>query len=468
MKRVFALTSLQDQEISTIQRYKITALLIISLTIGIYITLFGLYRIWGGRMIVGISEITLGVFFLVAFIMLRRHIHYYQFIAKTFFIIAYILMIILTLYIPDERTHILWVPAILVLIFFLLDYKGGILFLTGYILFVLYLAIAGYSYTLTEYITWIISLVATSLVMYYYEKIKMIESSLLQEYNRTLKQEVAQKTRTLSRQNQLLQTHQKELEELNQDLEERILMELEKRVKQEQILLQQCRMGSMGEILDAIAHQWRQPLMHINATLMNLDRELEKKDYSLVYMGEKVSEVITETGHMSQMIEEFRSLFHVDKKSTTFAIHEAVEKALAIFNPAAKHISITKTLQKELLYTGYFNEIIQAILALLNNMMERLSLYAPKEKHLSIILSASKKDIILSITDNAGPMPGPSPELIFLPHTTDTQHIQSTDLGLYIAKIIVEKNSYGELIVENDHTGVTFTIRLRREDVRYT
>ncbi len=468
MKRVFALNTPQGQEIDTIQRYKITALLIISLTIGIYITLFGLYRIWGGRTIVGISEITLGIFFLVAFFMLRRHIRYYPFIAKAFFVIAYILMVILTLYIPDERTHILWVPAILVLIFFLLDYKGGMLFLIGYILFVLYLAIAGYAYTVTEYITWIISLVATSLVMYYYEKIKQIEASLLQSYNHTLQEEVAQKTRTLSRQNQLLQTHQKELEVLNQGLEKRIQAELQKRMEQEQILLQQCRMGSMGEILDAIAHQWRQPLMHINAILMNLDRELEKEQHSVTYMEEKISEVIGETDHMSQMIEEFRSLFLVDKKRTTFAIHQAVEKALAIFNPAAKQITIRKSLQRDLLYAGYFNEIIQAVLALLNHAIERLALYAEGEKYLSITLHATEKEIHLSITDEAGAMPDSRPEEIFQPYTTETEQVTNTDLGLYIAKIIIEKNSQGTLTAQNHHNGMTFTIRLRREDVRDT
>ena len=64
---------------------------------------------------------------------------------------------------------------------------------------------------------------------------------------------------------------------LNNKLKDKVIQETLQREQQEQMLLQQCRMASMGEMLDSIAHQWRQPLMHINAILLNMDNALETK-----------------------------------------------------------------------------------------------------------------------------------------------------------------------------------------------
>ena len=38
------------------------------------------------------------------------------------------------------------------------------------------------------------------------------------------------------------------------------------------------RLASMGEMIDNIAHQWRQPLMKINAIVLNTDRSIELKN----------------------------------------------------------------------------------------------------------------------------------------------------------------------------------------------
>jgi len=459
---LFELKTPQGKPIDIIHRYKITALLILSLTVGIYITLFGTYRIWGGRMIVGSAEITLGIFFLISFFVLRREIGYYQTLARIFFTLGYLLMVILTLYIPEERTHILWVPAIMVLIFFLLDYKGGILFLVSYILFVLYLAIAGYDYTVTEYITWIFSLIATSVVMYYYEKVKQIEHQMLTRHTEALQKEVEAKTLTLSEQNRTLQAHKTALEVLNNSLERRIQEALDTQTKQEQILLQQCRIGSMGEVLDSIAHQWRQPLMHINAVLMNLDREIEQHQHPSGYLEAKISEATTLTAEMSDTIEEFRSLFRSDKQISTFDINEAIDKALELYKSSLKEIHISGERMQPLFYRGYRNEITQVLLILLGNAVEALGQRETASRHIYLSLYADTEYLLLTIEDNAGGIDPDRLSLIFDPYFTTKKRHNGTGLGLYIAKIIIEQNAHGTLSAENSTRGARFTIKLRR------
>jgi len=45
-----------------------------------------------------------------------------------------------------------------------------------------------------------------------------------------------------------------------QHFETLVSQEVQKREASEQILLRKYRMANMGEMIDAIAHQWRQPL----------------------------------------------------------------------------------------------------------------------------------------------------------------------------------------------------------------
>ena len=71
--------------------------------------------------------------------------------------------------------------------------------------------------------------------------------------------------------NVLLKT--KELRELNDSLEQRIRREVENSRKKDNIMFQQARLASLGEMLQNIAHQWRQPL----GSLMMIIQSFESK-----------------------------------------------------------------------------------------------------------------------------------------------------------------------------------------------
>ena len=123
---------------------------------------------------------------------------------------------------------------------------------------------------------------------------------------------------------------------LNNKLENNVNEEIQQRKEQEEMLLRQSRMANMGEMLDSIAHQWRQPLMHINSILMNMDNSLDtentnnKKNQGKDYLENKIDEVATLTAHMSQTIEDFRGLFKVEKEQTHFALESAINDVLTL------------------------------------------------------------------------------------------------------------------------------------------
>jgi signal transduction histidine kinase len=257
----------------------------------------------------------------------------------------------------------------------------------------------------------------------------------------------------------------KELMQLNLRLKEKVTREVVQRKSQEKMLLQQCRLASMGEMIDSIAHQWRQPLMHINAVLLNLDRTIEIQYAANSYLDDKMSEVIDLTTHMSQTIEDFRHLFRNDKEKTSFEISHAITKSLNIFDYHSRDIKITLSANiPTVYYTGHFNELIQVILILLNNAAEILVQREILSKRIWIGMAQVEEGVAITVHDNAGGIPRSDLEYIFDPYFSTKKSIGGTGLGLYIAKIIVEQNNHGTLIVINQDEGALFTILLRSKN----
>ncbi len=448
--------------------YKITVLRIISLIIGIFIAGFAIYRLTHESSVAGSLDLAFGLFLLGAFILLQKNSNYYFLISKIFFVFSFVTLIMLFYFLPEQIIATYWVPVTLVLVFFLFDYKGGLLFLCLYITFIIYLCFTQDAYSMIEYIAWIASLSALGLVMYYYEKVKEREKTSLVNYASLLYDEVQKQTKTLKKQNIELQEHQVLLKQLNARLKKRIQEELQEHLKQEKILLHQCRLASMGEMIDFIAHQWRQPLMNINAILMHMDRTIELQQDSTTYLTQKMDEVTTLTSYMSQTIEDFRSLFKIDKKKILFDVSKSIVQVLELYNSALKDISVHMNATENIMIYEHQNEFNQVIIILLGNAIEALNQHRNLSKAIYIELHVNAQELSIIVEDNAGGIKHDTISKVFEPYFTTKEDTKGTGLGLYIAKIIVERNMQGNLDVINASQGAKFTITLRRHHAKTT
>ena len=68
---------------------------------------------------------------------------------------------------------------------------------------------------------------------------------------------------------------------------------------------------------------------------------------------------------------------------------------------------------------------------------------------------------IVTIKDNAGGVESEYLDLIFEPYFTTKSSLQGTGLGLYMSKMIIEKNMGGELSVENTDEGAIFKVKIK-------
>ncbi|NOQ29584.1 MAG: GHKL domain-containing protein [Helicobacteraceae bacterium] len=229
----------------------------------------------------------------------------------------------------------------------------------------------------------------------------------------------------------------------------------------EKNLAQQNRLASMGEMIANIAHQWRQPLMNINAILMNMDRSVELDKASKKYLIEKIDNIVDITSHMSQTIEDFSTFFKPDKNKNTFSVVESIEDALIIVNSRLKYIDVKLKNECSPLVYGFRGEFMQVMISLINNAIDTLEEKQIESKKLKIEVTLTSNAVVLSIEDNAKGIKKEDIEHIFDPYYTTKHKSGGTGLGLYISKLLIEESMHGQLLVENSKEGAKFSIILK-------
>ncbi len=429
-----------------ILKYQIQAKLIFSFFFSIGIFFFSIARFLEKNYIVSISQFIFSIILFYGFFRLRKDKAFYQVYSISFFIIFLLYTGIIFFNVPQNTLNILWIIFTPVLIFFFLNKRAGITMFLIIFSFILYLILSGYHYSLAEFITLIATFFVTSFMMYMYERMKETESQRLKSYNLTLEQEVHKKT--------------KELAILNERLEERVQEELQKRMMQEKMLLCQNRMANMGMMIDSIAHQWRQPLMNINAKLMNISRVTESKVNNVKYIDEKVENIFGITEQMAQTIHDFRNLFKSEKEYQAFDVTQLINNLLTFMDENFYTVNIDIKTHNSLYVHSYQNELSQVLLTILQNTIEALEEQNIQHKELTIHTYERSSTVYIEIMDNAGGIKKEILEKIFDPYFSTKKKRSGTGLGLYIAKIIMDTSLQGEINVQNTKNGAKFTITI--------
>jgi len=252
---------------------------------------------------------------------------------------------------------------------------------------------------------------------------------------------------------------------LNYKLEDKVNQEMTQRLEQEKMLLRQCRMANMGEMIDAIAHQWRQPLMNINAVLMNIDilGNNEKKDEKL--LEEYIDEIANLTGHMSQTIEDFRTLYQEKKEKSRFEVYTLIENVLLLMKNNFHDIKVHLPSKSDIVVVNNKNELSQVFITLFSNAIEVLHLREVADKEIFIDLKQNDIHTLITIEDNAGGILEKNIYNVFDPYFTTKKQTGGTGLGLYITQIIVEHNMHGSISVSNTMKGAKFLIALPKNNM---
>jgi len=246
--------------------------------------------------------------------------------------------------------------------------------------------------------------------------------------------------------------------ELEENLQQLVEEKTTENIKQGEVLQQQSKLAAMGEMIGAIAHQWRQPLNVLSINIQNLEDDYEEDLIDEKFLHEFIEKNTKTINFMSRTIDDFRNFFRVDKEKTVFSVKSAVESSLSMQLAQLEHHSIVLSLSgDDFEVNGYESEFLQVILNLVNNAKDALLDANVDEPKIDIFLSDKR----VFVKDNAGGIPKGIINRIFEPYFTTKEQGKGTGMGLYVSKMIIEDNIGAVLKVSNEDSGAMFTIDFR-------
>ncbi len=243
----------------------------------------------------------------------------------------------------------------------------------------------------------------------------------------------------------------KELKNLNESLEKKIKIEVENSRKKDQIMFAQARLASLGEMLQNIAHQWRQPLGALTMIIQSFQSKFLSGKLDEEFIESRVEDAGVLAKNMSETLEDFRTFFDPNKSHKHFSVKKVIEKSLDLtkYQLEKDGIDIFINLNEDIMIYGFENELTHVILNLINNSKDALNEEKIKNKKIVIIVKQSESSVIINVIDNAGGIKSDIMTKVFDPYFTTKHKSIGTGIGLYMSKQMIEKHMSGKISCKN-------------------
>ncbi|PAF41497.1 hypothetical protein BKH45_06945 [Helicobacter sp. 11S03491-1] len=259
----------------------------------------------------------------------------------------------------------------------------------------------------------------------------------IKNVNQELQKAIEQKTR--------------ELKEINLNLQKTIEYEIEQSRKKDQVMYQQARLASMGEMIQNIAHQWRQPLNSLILLIQSFKVKFNSNKLDKHFIDMQTEDGLRIAKNMSATIENFRNFFRLNRIKSEFSLAIAIQDSVKIMNPLLKqnNIVIFINIQEEISFYGHENAFTQIILNIIKNAYDAILARNINNGECEIKLEVKNGNVYIYLKDNAGGVQLENINKIFEPYFTTKHKSVGTGIGLYMTKQIIERQMYGTISVSN-------------------
>lgn len=257
---------------------------------------------------------------------------------------------------------------------------------------------------------------------------------------------------------------QEEIVKLNANLKNEVAMQLKELRKKDTLLMQQSTMAQLGEMINMIAHQWRQPLNAISGasvqlSLLNMMGNLTKE---VIDKNTKFTQDVVQ--RMSQIIDDFMN-FSRKIDDTAFSLIDAVNKTYEIIEAQFQDRGIEVKIEVDESLEIFHNKraIEHSLLNILINSRDAFEEHPEIQKREIRIYTKENDDaILLALEDNAGGIAKDIIAKIFNPYFTTKTEKKGTGLGLYMTKQMIEKIENCTISVESQNGKTAFIIKLHK------
>jgi PAS domain S-box-containing protein len=248
--------------------------------------------------------------------------------------------------------------------------------------------------------------------------------------------------------------------EIKTQLEQRVQEEVAQRLEQEKFILNQAKLASMGEMIDAVAHQWLNPLSSIKIYAQATKMKINKKSKSYPDIIKNQENIDSQINHLVETLKEFRSFFRPDDNLETVNILDIINSCLLLMRDELKKYKIKVFVNKDNTFEikAIKNQFKHVFINLLTNSRDAFDQNNIKNREIRFEFDSDEENYILNYYDTAGGIQKDILGKIFEPNFTTKHKKNGTGVGLYLCKQILDKF---DVIIDayNVRNGVCFQIK---------
>lgn len=232
---------------------------------------------------------------------------------------------------------------------------------------------------------------------------------------------------------------------------------------QKAMLFQQSKLAAMGEMIDNIAHQWRQPLNNLAMIVQDSEFAYRGGRIDQKYVAKMTSDSMDQINFMSQTIDDFRNFVKPDQRNNPFDINDAVAESIQLLEGMFRAHTIRVDVEycsEPLIGFGSSSEFKQVMINLLNNARDALVEHKVVNPLITIRLFCDDMYGAITIQDNGGGIDESVIERIFEPYFSTKKEGKGSGIGLYISYSIIRTKMGGTIEASNVGNGTLFTLTI--------
>lgn len=233
--------------------------------------------------------------------------------------------------------------------------------------------------------------------------------------------------------------------------------------QKDEIMITQSRNNAMGEILNMIAHQWRQPLNVISLNMNNILLGLELETLDKKTLRKHINNVLSQSSQLSETIDSFKDHFSFTQtKKEIIQMESLIKEAIEVIQISLdeNEIAVEVNSKSDTEIINSKQELIQVFLTLINNSKDAFISNNIEKKFILVTIEENENFIVIHFCDNAGGIEEKNLANIFEPYFTTKGELNGAGLGLYISRVIIEKNMRGKIDIKNFKDGICVTIQI--------
>jgi PAS domain S-box-containing protein len=262
-------------------------------------------------------------------------------------------------------------------------------------------------------------------------------------------------------------TDKKRLDDVNNILKKQIEEKITEMEVLDSNLIQQSKKALVGDLVDIIAHQWKQPLSIMSLYAIDISESVKYGEMTQVYADSLTEKFNRQIAHLANTLNSFRTFFSPNDMYDKFTLYENIENVLLLVEDELKNNQINLEIKgdKDIKLFGISNEFQHIFLNFISNSRDAFIENDIKNRKILISFVEKNGEIEIDYIDNAGGIKENILHKIFDLNFTTKPIGLGTGVGMYATKLIIDKLN-GRITVANYNDGVNFKIFLPNKDRR--